>query len=245
MRAWHDGGYPLTKAVIAINFITLLLITFRVPIIREFLFIAPESLRTRPWTLLTYPFLSADIFGFFMLSLWIWWAGGALERSWGTRYYAVFFASVAVVSALGLTLGSYVLHDPFVGVANWLPVAAIVIAFCALNPWEGICLWPVGTIQARWLAVAVALVVFFVNAQGSASPLMGFFALIGCGASYAWVTTRSRSRGYYPTVPTAPSRVRTKQVPVDDKFTLRDLNPLERIARAKRKKQFERLMRDD
>lgn len=33
--------------------------------------------------------------------------------------------------------------------------------------------------------------------------------------------------------------------PHDDRFTLRDLNPLERIARARRRKQFERLMRDD
>lgn len=33
--------------------------------------------------------------------------------------------------------------------------------------------------------------------------------------------------------------------PRDDRFTIRDLNPFERIARRRRKKQFERLMRDD
>jgi len=33
--------------------------------------------------------------------------------------------------------------------------------------------------------------------------------------------------------------------PKDDKFSLKDLNPLERIARARRRKQFERLMKDD
>lgn len=33
--------------------------------------------------------------------------------------------------------------------------------------------------------------------------------------------------------------------PKDDKFSVRDLNPFERIARARRKKQFERLMKDD
>lgn len=35
------------------------------------------------------------------------------------------------------------------------------------------------------------------------------------------------------------------QRPPDDAFSIKDLNPFERIARARRKKQFERLMRDD
>ena len=33
--------------------------------------------------------------------------------------------------------------------------------------------------------------------------------------------------------------------PKDDKFSIRDLNPIERMKKAKRKKQFERLMKDD
>ena len=33
--------------------------------------------------------------------------------------------------------------------------------------------------------------------------------------------------------------------PKDDRFTIRDLNPLEWVAKRKRRKQFERLMRDD
>lgn len=46
--------------------------------------------------------------------------------------------------------------------------------------------------------------------------------------------------------PFGPNPLRARRVvPLDDKRTLRDLNPLEWIARRKRKKQFERLMRDD
>jgi len=45
--------------------------------------------------------------------------------------------------------------------------------------------------------------------------------------------------------PKGSTPFKRKARPKDDKFSLRDLNPLERIARAKRKKQFERLMKDD
>lgn len=46
--------------------------------------------------------------------------------------------------------------------------------------------------------------------------------------------------------PRASTRNRKKPArPHDDKFTLKSLNPLERIARARRKKKFERLMKDD
>lgn len=49
----------------------------------------------------------------------------------------------------------------------------------------------------------------------------------------------------YATPRRSASTPRKKTRPRDDKFSLRDLNPLERIARARRKKQFERLMKDD
>ena len=44
---------------------------------------------------------------------------------------------------------------------------------------------------------------------------------------------------------TPKAKAARKPRPHDDKFSIRDLNPLERIARARRKKQFERLMKDD
>lgn len=49
---------------------------------------------------------------------------------------------------------------------------------------------------------------------------------------------------YTPKRPNSPPR-RQAARPRDDKFSIKDLNPLERIARARRRKQFERLMKDD
>lgn len=63
----------------------------------------------------------------------------------------------------------------------------------------------------------------------------------------AWEDSRFHTEGSPLSLPRLPNlRARKKPAgPLDDKFTLRDLNPFERIARARRKKQFERLMRDD
>jgi Zn-dependent protease len=53
-----------------------------------------------------------------------------------------------------------------------------------------------------------------------------------------------RYQAYAPRTQRAPRRKRPAR-PLDDRFTWRDLNPLERMARARRKKQFERLFEDD
>ena len=53
------------------------------------------------------------------------------------------------------------------------------------------------------------------------------------------------SRFDAPSRSTPRAAARKSARPKDDKFSIRDLNPFERIARAKRKKQFERLMKDD
>jgi hypothetical protein len=114
-----------------------------------------------------------------------------------------------------------------------------------LNPGLQINIWCVLPIQAKWLAVIEIVVVFFLYAQRSINPLMGFFALGGCAAAYFWarVTSWGGLRLYAAT--RLPARPAKAQVPADDAFTWRSLNPFDRIARARRKKQFERLMRDD
>lgn len=245
---WHENNAPLTKVIILINFVTMALVTFRVPIAQLLYFSAPESL-FRPWTLLTYPLLSMGIIGMLLHGLWLFFVGGSLERSWGTRFYAKFFAAMTLIGALSITLGAFVLRIP-VWAENWLPVAALTITFCTLNPSMQINLWCVIPVQARWLAIGEALIVFFLYAQQHANPLIGFFALVPCALAYLW--TRSNSWGgvrlYAATrISPRPARPRQSSPPPRDDVSLkrRSLNPFEWYARQRRKKQFERLMKDD
>ncbi len=251
LNSWQQGGNPLTLAIIAINFLTMVLVTFRVPVVEWMMFVAP-GWYLKPWTLLTYPLLSTRIISFLLHSLWLYSMGSSLERSWGTRSYAIYFFTMAAISALGIALGSAVLDVPD-WAENWLPIAVLTVTFCWLNPHAEINIWGILPILARWLGFAVMLIVFFLYAQEHSHPLTGLFALTGCAAAILWVNFRSRhySEGVSPLAGIAnislPKRATSTRshTPRDDRFTIRDLNPLEWLARRRRKRQFERLIRED
>jgi membrane associated rhomboid family serine protease len=236
---WLQSGCPLTIAIIAINFLTMALATFRVPPGAYLALSIPQSL-FRPWTLLTYPLVSFEIIGVIFYGLWLYFVGGSLERSWGTRFYGLFFFLMALISALGLIAGALLLRVPVMA-DNWLAIAALTLTWCLLNPNETIRFNFFIPIQAKWLGIFEVLIIFFTYARFH--PLMGFFALSGCAAAFAWVRYRPwRDIGHY-TVRTRPRVARS--TPRDDKRTARDLNPFEYFARKRRKKRFERLMKDD
>jgi hypothetical protein len=80
-----------------------------------------------------------------------------------------------------------------------------------------------------------------------ASFWLGICALAGCAASYLWVSNRGWSNVTHWTIrrPLPRSTQAKPKRKHDDDFSWRDLNPFERIARARRKKQFERLFEDE
>jgi len=245
---WQIGDYPLTKVIIALNALTFLAGLLRLPIMEWLAFYAPSSL-ARPWTILTYPLISSDIFGLLFYGLWLYFVGSSLERSWGTRFYGLYFAAMAAITASGMSLGAaLLLHGSAFPIQPTMPLAALTVAFCMLNPDLEIRLWGIIPILAKWLAVGEVLILFFVHF--SIHPLMGFFALSGCAASFLWVRTRAWGGvQLYSTMPVAPrrpkSRAKLRIVPPDDRSAPSNLNPLEWLARRRRKKQFERLMKDD
>jgi hypothetical protein len=131
---------------------------------------------------------------------------------------------------------------------NWLPLAALIVAWCMLNPNEEIRIWGIIPILAKWLALGEVLIIFFIysNFGGRMNLLLGMCALIGCAASFAWVRTRAwHDIHLYSSMPVRQPKIKKKKVRRDDDFSWRDLNPFERIARARRKKQFQRLFEDE
>jgi membrane associated rhomboid family serine protease len=244
LSAWLRSGYPLTMALIAANFLVLLLASFRLPV-GEYLALQLPLGLLRPWTLLTYPLVTLGVLGMLFHAIWLYFVGGFLERAWGTRFFATYYAAMTVISALGLTLGAFLLRVP-VRADAWLPIAALTIAFCLINPHEIIRFWFILPIPARWIAIIEVVIIFF--SYAGYHPLMGFFALTGCAASYLWVRNRAWSDAahYTPRPRAFPVKLpRRKARPLDDRTSRRSLNPLEWWARRRRKKQFERLMRDD
>jgi membrane associated rhomboid family serine protease len=239
---FYEGGFPLTKAILATALFIFVLNSFVPAVIPLLAFIAPDSLR-QPWTLITYPLLTTDPIGFLWYGLLMWWVASPIERSWGTRVYAIFFAAMAVLTALSLTAGAFILGTNVI-VWNYLPLAALLVAWCTMNPEQDMCIWGILTVKLKWIAVAAVFVVFFTYVRQN--PFLGLFAVVSCAASYFWVRNRGwRDSLNYAYRAPKPRTPKPKKGPRDDDFSLKDLNPMERMARAKRKKQFQRLFEDD
>jgi membrane associated rhomboid family serine protease len=232
---------PLTWALIAANFITLVLITFRVldPL---WLVLSVPGAFSRPWTFITYPLISFGIIGMLFYGLWLYFIGSALERAWGTFNYAIFFVVVSVVSGIAMEIGALITQHDLV-IDNWLPLAGVTLAFCLLMPDETIFLL-IFPIRAKWLGWLEMVIVFFTYA--GTSPLLGIFALAGCGVAWFWVTNRIPDK-------TGSAGFRTGNRgsggrsfrPHDPRSWKEKINPIEIWKRYKRRRQFDRLMRGD
>ena len=249
-NVWSESNSPFTLGLIVAAAAIFLLDFLRLPLAHWLTFTGPFDL-IQPWRLFTYSIVSTDIIGLLFFGLMLWGVGGSLERSWGTPFYALFWGAMSAITALAMSLGGVLLKAP-IPVGYWLPLSALVFAWCVLNQNEEIRLYGVIPVLGKWLAVGEVLIIFFVHAR--IHPLLGVFALSGCGAAFLWMQSRAWGGvNLYSTLPTwrwgsAPQKPKLKLVPAkpkDDRFSLRDLNPFEWFARARRKKQFEKLMRDD
>jgi len=141
---------------------------------------------TAPWTLLTYPLIGGDILWVLLGGYMMWLFGGSLERAWGRADYIRFLILVTAATALGLWAGASLLGRSATLVGLGLPLAAATVAWAAINPSERLLLYFVLPIEARWLAVGVAVLVFF-----SFPFPLGLFALVGCAGAW-WYVRRGR-----------------------------------------------------
>lgn len=241
----REGGFPLTKWILVGCVAVLFASVFKVPLVGWLEFLAPVSL-ARPWTAITYPLVMLDPLSLVFYGITLWWIGASLERSWGTKFYAIFFAIMAILGALFLSAAAFLTKSEFPA-SGWIPLTALLAAWCALNSEEMVSLWGVVPLLAKWLGVGAIAILFVYFAR--ANPLFGVAAIAPSGAAWWWAKNRAwRDMAAFSSIgaPRASTRQPKKPSrPPDDKFDLKSLNPLERRARAKRKKQFERLMKDD
>lgn len=254
-RSWLATGFPFTVALMVLKVVSLFLSTTPggMAFLSHLVFVAPDSLST-PWTIFTYAVVAGGSFLTFLFHLGLtYWFCSSVERAWGTKNFALFFAAVTGVTALSLSLGAWMLHRPF-GTDHLLPIAACALAWGLLNGDEAVSLF---FIPMRGIHMAIIAVgyVMFEFAGGLSGWLAVPFALVGCGLAWLWVQ-RGWQYGFGTLLPNV-ARHTIKRPPLrlipppkapkpkDDRFTIRDLNPLEWFAKRKRRKQFEKLMRDD
>lgn len=142
-----------------------------------------------PWQLLSYGFLHAGLthLAFNMFGLWMF--GGELERVWGPRRFAAFFAASVLVAALTQLLvtawmGS---NAPTVGASGGL--FGLLVGFAMVFPTRKVTpLIPPIPMPAPVFVALYGLVELMLGVTGSASGV-AHFAHLG-GLLGGWLTIR-------------------------------------------------------
>lgn len=192
---------PVTKSLVALNCLAfVLLYVFRVGAVVEYGGFVTSTALSSPWTAFTYPLVgsygSAEgaVFSLLFACYWLWIAGGSIERSRGSRAFAVFFAQISALTALGVYIGAQ-LTGVVVSISGlWVPLAALTVAFAMINPEQVILLMFVIPIKLKYLAVISAAALLVSLAQHH--TLVGICSLLGCGFAYWQVKTRRHYSGY-------------------------------------------------
>jgi membrane associated rhomboid family serine protease len=184
---------PVTWGVLGINVLTFLLAflgmrTGLAETLLKTLALQPDS-HLHPWTFVTWPlFAGVNLLGLLLNGYFTLQFGGSLERSWGAKVYGGFLAATTALTGLTLWLGMLILRAPLIEMEMWLPLTAIIVAWALLNRSQTVLVAMVLPMPALWAAwIGMALAFFHVSLSGR-HPLLGLFALSGCGAAYWYVT---------------------------------------------------------
>jgi hypothetical protein len=225
------GSCPVTWSVIGAHTVTFIAAFIDGGSLWASLIFRTNTIREAPWSLLTYPLIGAGGILWVLLGGYMMWLfGGSLERAWGGADYIRFLIMVTLGTAAGLWVGATLLGRPGYLAGLGLPLAAAAVAWAAINPSERLLLYFVLPIESRWLAVGVAVLVFFTFPF----PL-GLFALAGCAIAWWYVRT-----GRY-VLPTGTAFRRPGRTRGPERRTAR--NPVALYRRWRLKRQFTRLMR--
>ena len=191
------GGIPVSYSLIGIVIVSFLVDWFwpLVPASNDhptplaYLIFDSSKLLVRPWTLLTYPLVSLAGGGYPFVFLvinciFLWFTGGSLERAWGSGKYLGAFALFSVISALSLELGCLLLHTRTIIISCCLyPLSALTIIFCLLNSEQGMCVYGLFTVRAKYIAMVIPIWLYFTAGLGA---VLDIFALGGCLAAYLY-----------------------------------------------------------
>lgn len=196
---------PVTRTIIAIDALTFL-VYFIVAFMAgagnpwAWLDFSTAAPWVKPWSLVTYPLVMYSPLGLLLAGYWLWVVGGTLERSWTSRVFLRFFLGIAFVTSFSLWIGSLLLGlapgvvgRPLVELSGlWMPLAALTVSWCLLNPDQLVLLGFVLPIKGRVLMWIVIGLTYFLFAFGSGSAWLAFFALAGIAAAYFYTQRKNR-----------------------------------------------------
>lgn len=226
------GNCPLTWAVLGANALTFLIAFVGGGASWSWLVFRTFTFPAQPWTILTYPLVAGGHILWLLIGGYVFWLfGGSLERSWG-RDYPAFLGLTTAATALALWLGAGLLGRGVTLAGLWMPLAASVVAWTAINPSERMLLYFMIPMQARWLGVVVVILLIF-----SLPFPLGGFALAGPAVAW-WYVRGGRFRLAGRLRRSAPHR------PMARETARPTMNPIRLVERWRQRRRFRRMLRE-
>ena len=145
----------------------------------------------RPWGLVTYMFLHANLGHVFWNMVMLFFFGPRVESRLGARSFLVLY----FLSGLGGAALSSVFSPSSAVVGASGAVYGVVIGFAMFWPREPIYIWGVLPVQARWLAVAFVAMSLFSGVSGSGGGTAHFAHLGGLAVGAGYLRWRDRRLG--------------------------------------------------
>lgn len=184
---------PVTKGLILISglaFVLELLVSgLGLFNLNALLSLNPVEVFKYPWTILTYPFagspFSPDPLSLIFALLWLWFIGGSLERSLGSRTYGLFLVLVTLLTGLAMAFTGYLYAIRYPVYGLWLILTGLTWAWANLNPHQEMLFWGIIPIKAQWLAWLQALMTFLLYLNYSQGQILFALASI-CGIAVAY-----------------------------------------------------------
>jgi rhomboid family protein len=141
--------------------------------VTDWLAFQPDRLFVRPWGVLTYMFVHADLGHVFMNMLVLFFFGPPLEREWGSKEFIRYYL---ICGLGGVALSLMFLSAPIIGASA--AVYGVMMAFAIAWPTTPIYIWGIFPVQARWL-IAFLFAMTFMSAFGGAGGNIAHFAHLG------------------------------------------------------------------
>jgi membrane associated rhomboid family serine protease len=201
--AYSFGPGPITPAVRALIVLNVVgyLVPLVVPALTIWLGLVPALVVERWWVWqpVTYMFLHGGLFHLLFNMLALWMFGVDLERRWGTRFFARFYAVAGVGAALTTLVMSWL---PF-GFAETLyasvtvgasgAIYGLLVAFAMTYPHRPIYLYMLFPIPARVFVLIIGAISFMSSVQETSGGVAHATHLGGLVVGYLYLAGRRGS----------------------------------------------------
>jgi membrane associated rhomboid family serine protease len=190
-RTLLGEGCPATVALMVAGLALFMAVRLAPDATANWLLFDPRRWLLRPWTLLTGSILCADVLSLLFSLAWLWWIGGSLERSYGTRTFLGLWAAISAVTGLALAAAAG-LGENSGTILMFAVLDALTVAWGIQN--RDMVILLMGVIPLRGITLAW-LSPLFVLATYPWFPTC-IFALAGCGLAWGFVAYRRRRWRY-------------------------------------------------